>query len=353
MNIRDIRIRRIVMIVICKATATEEQIRSVQQKVREAGLDVHRSDGAEYTVIGVIGDIKRLDAAAVQMMPGVREIVRVSSPYKLAGREFHPDDTIVSVGENCQVGGMDVVVMAGPCAVENEEQIEACAGFVASIGAQVLRGGAYKPRSSPYSFQGLEEEGLKMMRRAADRHGLAVVTEVMSSEQIPIVAEYADLLQVGARNMQNYQLLKDLGIAEKPILLKRGMSATIQEWLMSAEYILNSGNPNVILCERGIRTFETATRNTMDISAIPVIKQVSHLPIIADPSHGVGIRRYVAPMTRASVAAGADGVIIEVHPNPDKALSDGPQSLTFDEFSLLMNRCRIIATTIGRRLGKR
>jgi 3-deoxy-7-phosphoheptulonate synthase len=339
------------MIVICEAKATEEQINSVQQKIRDAGLEVHRSDGAEYTVVGVVGDIKRLDAGAIQVMPGVREVVRVSSPYKLASREFHPEDTIVRIGENCQIGGMDVAVMAGPCAVENDEQIEACAGFVASSGAQILRGGAYKPRSSPYSFQGLEEEGLKKMRRAADRHGLAVVTEVMSSEQIPTVAEYADLLQVGARNMQNYQLLKDLGHAGKPVLLKRGMSATIQEWLMSAEYILNAGNPDVVLCERGIRTFETATRNTLDLSAIPVIKQISHLPIIADPSHGVGIRRYVAPMTRAAIAAGADGVIIEVHPDPDKALSDGPQSLTFEEFSLLMNRGKIIATTIGRRLG--
>jgi len=340
------------MIVICEATATEEQINSVRQKIQDAGLNVHRSDGAEYTVIGVIGDIKRLDADAMQALPGVREVVRVTSPYKLAGREFHPEDTVVRVGENCQIGGIDVAVMAGPCAVESDEQIEACAEFVASSGARILRGGAYKPRSSPYSFQGLEEEGLKKMRRAADKYDLAVVTEVMSSEQISTVAEYADLLQVGARNMQNYQLLKDLGHAGKPVLLKRGMSATIQEWLMSAEYILNAGNPDVILCERGIRTFETATRNTLDLSAIPVIKQISHLPIIADPSHGVGIRRYVEPMTRAAIAAGADGVIIEVHPDPDKALSDGPQSLNFDEFSLLMNRCKIIATTVGRRLGK-
>ena len=340
------------MIVICEAKATEEQINLVQQAIKSAGLDIHRSDGAEHTVIGVVGDRNKLDMSAMQALPGVRDVVLVSSPFKLAGREFHPEDTVVRVGENCQVGGMDVAVMAGPCAVESEEQIEACAAFVATSGAQVLRGGAYKPRSSPYSFQGLKEEGLKMMRRAADRHGLAVVTEVMSGEQIDTVAEYADLIQVGARNMQNYQLLKDLGHAGKPVLLKRGMAATIQEWLMSAEYILNAGNPNVILCERGIRTFETATRNTLDLSAIPVVKQLSHLPIIADPSHGVGIRRYVAPMTRAAIAAGADGAIIEVHPNPDKALSDGPQSLTFEEFSLLMNRCRIIATTIGRRLGK-
>ena len=247
---------------------------------------------------------------------------------------------------------MEVAVMAGPCAVESEEQIEASAAFVAASGAQILRGGAFKPRSSPYSYQGLGVEGLKLLRQAADRHGLAVVTEVMTIEQIEMISEYADLLQVGARNMQNYPLLTALGHAGKPVLLKRGMSATIQEWLMSAEYILTEGNPDVILCERGIRTFETATRNTLDLSAVPVIKHLSHLPIIVDPSHGVGNRRFVAPMARAAVAAGADGIMIEIHPNPDKALSDGPQSLTFEEFGLMMNRCRIIATTIGKRLGK-
>jgi 3-deoxy-7-phosphoheptulonate synthase len=288
----------------------------------------------------------------VTLMPGVREVVLVTSPYKLASREFHPDDTVVRVGETCLVGGMEVAVMAGPCAVEGEEQIEACARAAAAGGAQILRGGAYKPRSSPYSYQGLGLEGLKMMRRAADRYGLAVVTEVMTIELIDTVAQYADLLQVGARNMQNYPLLTALGKAGKPVFLKRGMSATIQEWLMSAEYILSEGNPDVILCERGIRTFETATRNTLDLSAIPVIKHLSHLPIIADPSHGVGTRRFVAPMARAAVAAGADGIMVEIHPNPDKAMSDGPQSLTLEEFGLLMNRCRIIATTIGRRLGK-
>jgi 3-deoxy-7-phosphoheptulonate synthase len=340
------------MIIICEAKATEAQIHSVQLKIREAGLDVHRSDGTEYTILGVVGDRNRLDVGSVQMMTGVREIVMVTTPYKLASREFHPEDTIVRVGEACLVGGTDIAVMAGPCAVENEEQIEACAKSAAACGAQVLRGGAYKPRSSPYSYQGLGLEGLKLMRKAADRYGLAVVTEVMTIELIDTVAEYADLLQVGARNMQNYPLLTALGHAGKPVLLKRGLSATIQEWLMSAEYILSEGNPNVILCERGIRTFETATRNTLDLSAIPVIKHLSHLPIIADPSHGVGIRKFVSPMARAAVAAGADGIIIEIHPNPDKAMSDGPQSLTLDEFGLLMNRCRIIATTIGRRLGK-
>jgi 3-deoxy-7-phosphoheptulonate synthase len=340
------------MIIICEARATEAQIGALQQKIHEAGLDVHRSDGVEYTVLGVIGDRNRLDMGAISMMPGVRDIVIVSTPYKLASREFHPEDSVVRVGETCLVGGMEVAVMAGPCAVESEEQIEASARSVAENGAQILRGGAFKPRSSPYSFQGMGIEGLKMLRQAASKHGLAVVTEVMTIEQIETVSEYADLLQVGARNMQNYPLLTALGHAGKPVFLKRGMSATIQEWLMSAEYILTEGNPDVILCERGIRTFETATRNTLDLSAVPVIKHLSHLPVIVDPSHGVGIRRYVSPMARAAVAAGADGIMVEVHPNPDKALSDGLQSLTFEEFGLLMNRCRIIATTIGRRFGK-
>jgi 3-deoxy-7-phosphoheptulonate synthase len=340
------------MIIICEAKATEAQISVLQQKIRDAGLDVHRSDGVEYTVIGVVGDRNRLDIGAVSMMPGVRDVVMVSTPFKLTSREFHPEDSIVRVGEANLVGGLEVAVMAGPCAVENEEQIEASAQSVAASGAQILRGGAFKPRSSPYSYQGLGIEGLKMLRKAADRHGLAVVTEVMTIEQIDIISEYADLLQVGARNMQNYPLLTALGHAAKPVLLKRGMSATIQEWLMSAEYILTEGNPDVILCERGIRTFETATRNTLDLSAVPVIKHLSHLPVIVDPSHGTGIRKFVSPMARAAVAAGADGIMVEVHPNPDKALSDGPQSLTFEEFGLLMNRCRIIATTIGRRLGK-
>jgi 3-deoxy-7-phosphoheptulonate synthase len=344
--------REAYMIIICEARATEAQIGALQQKIREAGLDVHRSDGVEHTVLGVVGDRNRLDVGTVSMLPGVRDIVMVSTPYKLASREFHPEDSIVRVGETCLVGGMEVAVMAGPCAVESEEQIEASARFVAQSGAQILRGGAFKPRSSPYSYQGLGIEGLKLLRQAAGNHGLAVVTEVMTIEQIETVSEYADLLQVGARNMQNYPLLTALGHAGKPVLLKRGMSATIQEWLMSAEYILTEGNPDVILCERGIRTFETATRNTLDLSAVPVIKHLSHLPVIADPSHGVGIRKFVSPMARAAVAAGADGIMVEVHPNPDKALSDGLQSLTFEEFGLLMNRCRIIATTIGRRLGK-
>jgi 3-deoxy-7-phosphoheptulonate synthase len=340
------------MIIICEARATEAQIGALQQRIHDAGLVVHRSDGVEYTVLGVVGDRNRLDIGAVSMMPGVRDIVMVSTPYKLASREFHPEDTIVRVGEANLVGGMEVAVMAGPCAVESKEQIEASAEVAAASGTQILRGGAFKPRSSPYSYQGLGIDGLKMLREAADKYGLAVVTEVMTIEQIETISEYADLLQVGARNMQNYPLLTALGHSGKPVLLKRGMSATIQEWLMSAEYILTEGNPDVILCERGIRTFETATRNTLDLSAIPVIKHTSHLPVIVDPSHGVGIRKFVSPMARAAVAAGADGIMVEIHPDPDKALSDGPQSLTFEEFGFLMNRCRIIATTIGRRLGK-
>jgi len=340
------------MIIVCETKATEAQINVIEQKIREAGLQVHRSDGVEYTILGVVGDRNRLDINALALMPGVRDVVPVSTPYKLASRDFHPEDTVVNVGESVQVGGSDVVVMAGPCAVETAEQIETSAAFAARCGARILRGGAFKPRSSPYSYQGLGVEALKLLRQAGDRHGLAVVTEVMTIDQIAVVSEYADLLQVGARNMQNYPFLTALGQAGKPVLLKRGMAATIQELLMSAEYILTAGNPDIILCERGIRTFETATRNTLDLSAVPVVKHLSHLPMIVDPSHGVGTRRFVAPMARAAVAAGADGIMVEIHPDPDKALSDGPQSLTFAEFEALMNRCRIIATTIGRRFGR-
>jgi 3-deoxy-7-phosphoheptulonate synthase len=339
------------MIIVCETKATEAQISGLQQAIREAGLQVHRSDGSEYTVLGVVGDRNRLDIGAFSLMPGVRNVVPVSTPYKLTSREFHPEDSVVQVGDAALVGSAEVAVMAGPCAVESVEQIESSAEFVARSGGRILRGGAFKPRSSPYSFQGLGLEGLKMLRQAADHWGLAVVTEVMTIEQIDLVCQYADLLQVGARNMQNYPFLTALGQTKKPVLLKRGQAATIQEWLMSAEYILTEGNPDVILCERGIRTFETATRNTLDLSAVPVIKHLSHLPIIVDPSHAVGDRRFVVAMARAAVAAGADGVLVEIHPDPDKALSDGPQSLNFDEFGALMNRCRIIATTIGRRLG--
>jgi 3-deoxy-7-phosphoheptulonate synthase len=339
------------MIVICRNNATEAQIKSIEEKIRNRGLNVHRSDGVEHTVLGVVGDRSKVEPRELATLPGVRDVVPVSTPYKLASREFHPDDSIVYVGDN-RVGGTDLTLIAGPCAVESVEQIEQTAKFVCAQGTRILRGGAFKPRTSPYSFQGLGEAGLEMIRRAADAENAAVVTEVMSIEQISVASQYSDLLQVGARNMQNFPLLTELGRSEKPIMLKRGLAATIQDWLMSAEYILSSGNPNVILCERGIRTFETATRNTLDLSAVPVVKQLSHLPIIVDPSHGVGDRRYVAPMARAAVAAGADGIMVEVHPDPESALSDGPQSLTFDQFAELVNRCRIIGTTLGRRIPK-
>lgn len=339
------------MIVIFKTKATEGQINSVEEIIRKEGLDLHRSDGANHTVLGVIGDRTLLDLRQITIMDGVREVVEVSTPYKLASRDFHPDNTSVKVGD-CIVGENEIVVMAGPCAVESEEQINATAEMVAKNGARILRGGAFKPRTSPYSFQGMGEEGLKLMKRAADANNLAVVTEVMTIDQIDLVAEYADLMQVGTRNMQNFPLLTQLGKCNKPVMLKRGLAATIKDWLMSAEYIMAAGNPNVILCERGIRTFETSTRNTLDISAVPVIQQFSHLPIIVDPSHGVGDRRYVPSMARASVAAGANGIMIEVHPDPQKALSDGPQSLTFEMFGALMNRCRIIATTLGMHIAK-
>jgi 3-deoxy-7-phosphoheptulonate synthase len=280
-------------------------------------------------------------------MEGVKEAHRIVSPYKLASRSFRPDGTVVKIG-GVEIGGERVAVMAGPCSVESREQIERCAEIVAGAGAQVIRGGAFKPRSSPYSFQGMGEEGLALIRAAADRHGLLVISEVMEIAQIPLLSRYADILQVGARNMQNFNLLRELGTQRKPVMLKRGIAATIEELLLSAEYVLAGGNYNVILCERGIRTFETYTRNTMDISAIPVVKKLSHLPMIADPSHGTGRRDKVAPLARAAVAAGADGLLIEVHPDPDHALSDGAQSLWPEQFEELMGQLRMIAPAVGR-----
>jgi 3-deoxy-7-phosphoheptulonate synthase len=339
------------MIVVCEPHATEEQIKLIEEKIRQAGLTVHRSDGVTHTILGLVGDRGQVDARAFSVLPGVRDVVPVSSPYKLASRSFHPDDTVVYVGD-VPVGGNEVILMAGPCAVESQEQLDTVAASVVKAGARILRGGAFKPRTSPYAFKGLGEKALEMLRKTADECSAALVTEVMTIEQVDVVSKYADLLQVGARNMQNFPLLTRLGESKKPVLLKRGLSASIQEWLMSAEYILSAGNPNVILCERGIRTFETMTRNTLDISSVPVIKHISHLPVIVDPSHGTGDRRYVPAMARAAVAAGADGVMVEVHNDPDKALSDGPQSLTPEEFGALINRCRIIATTLGRRIAK-
>jgi 3-deoxy-7-phosphoheptulonate synthase len=297
-------------------------------------------------VLGVVG-AQKVDPQLVAILDGVHEVLRITEPYKRASRSFKPDDTVVSLGD-VRVGGDEVIVMAGPCSAETDEQTMATAAAVKRAGAKILRGGAFKPRSSPYSFQGLGEEGLQMLRRAGDAHDLPVVSEVMDISQIELVGRYADMYQVGARNMQNFTLLRELGHVRKPVLLKRGISATIEEWLLSAEYILAGGNPDVILCERGIRTFETATRNTFDISAIPVVKKLSHLPIVADPSHGAGRRDMVASMARAAVAAGADGLIIEVHNDPDHALSDGAQSMFPGQFDRLMAELRIIAPAIGR-----
>ena len=339
------------MLVVMQQGATERQIQGVIDRLVELGFDVHRSTGVIHTVLGGVGGKEEFDLAIFEVMDGVKEAHRIVSPYKLASRSFRPAGTVVRVGD-VDVGGERVVVMAGPCSVESRDQIERSAEIVARLGAQVIRAGAFKPRSSPYAFQGLGEEGLRMLRAAADRHGLLVVSEVMDLTQIPLVAQYADILQVGARNMQSFNLLRELGRQRKPVLLKRGISATIEELLLSAEYILAGGNYDVILCERGIRTFETYTRNTMDISAIPVVKKLSHLPIIADPSHGTGRRDKVAPMARAAVAAGSDGLLIEVHPDPDHALSDGAQSLRPEQFEELMSQLRIIAPAVGRSMAE-
>jgi 3-deoxy-7-phosphoheptulonate synthase len=338
------------MVVVTEPEATEKQIEEIIKVLNEHGFDVHRSTGIRQTVLGAIGVQPDFDHRQIELLPGVAEVVRITEPFKLASRAFKREGTIVNVG-NVAIGGVGVVVMAGPCAVESEEQVHTIAQRVSAAGATVLRGGAFKPRTSPYSFQGLGEEGLKYLRAAGDAFGLKVVTEVMDKSQIALVERYADILQVGARNMQNFTFLKELGKASKPVMLKRGLSATIEEWLMSAEYILAGGNANVFLCERGIRTFETATRNTLDIGAIPVIKKKSHLPIIADPSHGIGIRDKVIPMARACVAAGADGIMIEVHHDPDHAKSDGAQSLFPDQFSQMMKEVRIIAEAIGRKIA--
>jgi 3-deoxy-7-phosphoheptulonate synthase len=337
------------MLVVMQQGATEEQIQHVIDRLVDLDFDVHRSTGVIHTVLGGVGGKYDFDLAIFEVMAGVKEAHRIVSPYKLASRSFRPEGTIVRVGE-VAFGGEQVVVMAGPCSVESPDQIEQSAEIVARAGAKVIRGGAFKPRSSPYAFQGLGEAGLKQLRTAADRHRLLVISEVMDQTQIPLVAAYADILQVGARNMQNFTLLRELGRQPKPVLLKRGIAATIEELLLSAEYILAGGNYNVILCERGIRTFETYTRNTMDISAIPVVKKLSHLPIVGDPSHGTGRRDKVAPMARAVVAAGGDGLLIEVHPDPERALSDGAQSLFPAQFEELMQQLRLIAPAVGRTL---
>jgi 3-deoxy-7-phosphoheptulonate synthase len=335
------------MVVVMKELASDEQVQRVIAQLVEMGFDVHRSTGALRTVIGAVGGNRQFDPRLVEVLDGVQEVLRITEPYKLASRTFRPHNTVIAI-DDLRIGGDEVVVMAGPCSAETEEQVDATAAAVKNAGAKVLRGGAFKPRSSPYSFQGLGEEGLRLLRTAADRHNLKLVSEVMDVSQIELVDRYAHMLQVGARNMQNFTLLRELGRARTPVLLKRGISATIEEWLLSAEYILAGGNTSVILCERGIRTFESYTRNTLDISAIPVVQQLSHLPVLVDPSHGTGRRDKVTPMARAAVAAGADGLLIEVHCDPDHALSDGAQSLYPAQFDRLMAELRIIAPAIGR-----
>lgn len=335
------------MVIVMEESASAAQVEQVIAQLVAMGFDVHRSTGAMRTILGAVGGSERAEPSLIEMLEGVREVVRISEPYKLASRSFRPEGTVVSVGD-VRVGGDEVVVMAGPCSVESEAQVRSAAAAVRRAGAKILRGGAFKPRSSPYSFQGLGEEGLRLLRWAADEQNMKVVSEVMDVSQLEMVARYVDVLQVGARNMQNFTLLREIGRLRQPVLLKRGISATIEEWLLSAEYVLAGGNSDVILCERGIRTFENYTRNTLDISAIPVVKKLSHLPIMADPSHGTGRRDKVAPMARAAVAAGADGLIIEVHCDPDHAWSDGAQSLFPAQFDHLMAELRIIAPAIGR-----
>ena len=335
------------MLVVMQSGATESQIQTVIDRLVKMGFTIHRSTGVVHTVLGGVGPLDDFEPADFEAMDGVKECHRIMSPYKLASRSFRPDGTVVRVGD-VEFGGKRIIPMAGPCSIENRDQIDCIAEMVFKSGAKVIRGGAFKPRSSPWSFQGLGEEGLRLIRDAADRNGLLVISEVMDSSQLKMMCEYVDILQVGARNMQNFNLLKDIGKTSKPVLLKRGISATIEELLLSAEYILSGGNYNVILCERGIRTFETYTRNTMDISAIPVVKKLSHLPMVADPSHGTGRRDKVLPMARAAVAAGADGILVEVHNDPDRALSDGAQSLRPEQFTELMTQLRLIAQAVGR-----
>ena len=330
--------------------AKEDQIQNVIDRLIQMGFDVHRSTGTAHTVLGAVGGAP-VDHRDIELLEGVREVVKISASYKLASRAFKPEGTIVRLGpqsRQVEIGGRNIVVMAGPCTVESAEQVSAIAAIMSDCGIRVLRGGAFKPRTSPYSFQGMGEEGLKVLRSAADKYNLLVVSEIMNQTQIPMFLDYVDILQVGARNMQNFDLLKELAKVRRPVLLKRGPSATIEEWLLSAEYIMTGGNHEVILCERGIRTFENYTRNTLDISAIPVIKKLSHLPILVDPSHGTGRRDKVAPMARAAVAAGADGLLIEVHHAPETALCDGAQSLYPAQFRELMGQLNMIAAAVQR-----
>ncbi len=335
------------MVIVLEKNVNDTQMENVIKHLEDFGFAVHKSTGIEQIVLGAIGVKPDFDIRNVQILDGVAEVYRITEPFKLASRSFQKTNTEIKIGD-VVIGGKEVVMMAGPCSVENEEQVMTIAEVVANAGSRILRGGAFKPRTSPYSFQGLGEEGLKLLRKAADKYKLLVITEVMESNQIDLINDYTDIFQVGARNMQNFPLLRDLGKTTKPIMLKRGLSATVEDWLMSAEYILSSGNRQVMLCERGIRTFETSTRNTFDLSAIPVVHKRSHLPVIADPSHATGFRDKVIPMARAAVAAGADGLMIEVHNDPEKALSDGPQALLPEQFVELMKQVKAIAEVISR-----
>jgi 3-deoxy-7-phosphoheptulonate synthase len=337
------------MVVVLERNISDSNLQNIVEHLEEFGFTVHKSVGVEQIVLGAVGVQPGFDIRHVKLLEGVREVYRITEPFKLASRIFKKEDTEIKIGD-VVIGGNEIIVIAGPCSVESEEQVFMIAELVKKAGAKILRGGAYKPRSSPYAFQGMGQKGLEILKRAGEKYGLLVITEVMESSQISRIAEYADILQVGARNMQNYYLLKELGNINKPVMIKRGLAASIEDWLMSAEYVLSGGKSQVMLCERGIRTFETYTRNTFDLSAIPVVHQKSHLPVIADPSHATGLRDKVIPMARAAVAAGADGLMIEVHNDPEKALSDGPQALLPDQFSELMIQIKGIAEVIGRKI---
>ena len=337
------------MLVVMKTGSSEHELDGVMQKLNQSGMTGHVSKGVERTVIGVVGQTYPELRDTLELLPGVEEVIPISKPYKLSSREFKPEDTTITVGD-MTIGGETLTIIAGPCAVESETQVMDTAKAVKASGASILRGGAFKPSTSPYQFRGLGKVGLELLAMARDETGLPFITEVLTPQDVELVAKYADILQIGTRNMQNFHLLDAVGQVSKPVMLKRGMSSTIQEWLLSAEYILSQGNRQVILCERGIRTFETYTRNTLDVSAIPIIKKLSHLPIISDPSHGTGKWYLVAPLALASIAAGADGLMVEVHPNPDQALKDGAQSLTFSNFEQLMQQLSPLAASIGRRM---
>ncbi|MDP3765064.1 MAG: 3-deoxy-7-phosphoheptulonate synthase [Nanoarchaeota archaeon] len=337
------------MIVVMKKGASQKQISKVVERIRQSGLKPHVSRGDILTIIGIIGDERKVPESQIRAIEGVEKIMPVLSPYKLVSRDFHPENKIITV-DGVKIGGNEIVIMAGPCSVESKAQIIETAKAVKKAGAKILRGGAFKPRTSPYSFQGLGEEGLRLLKKAKEETGMPIITEVMDTRNVPLVCKYSDILQIGARNMQNYDLLKEVGKCKHPILLKRGLSATINEWLMSAEYIMAEGNHDVILCERGIRTFENYTRNTLDLNAIPSVKELTYLPVIVDPSHGTGKYTLVSPMSKAAIAAGADGLLIEVHPNPEKSVSDADQTISTKRFEKLMKELRLIASAIGRKI---